>query len=199
MSLVLVVLLVLSSLTNVVGYHVIHSSSLHESPLFSVRTKRATNQISGDLLDSSYLGKEDACTLQIPIPKEKMIFLHKIIAGITLMDEKEFSRLLGLVLTHLFEDEKYRTIDSQVIVRELKQLRTDTKESQLVQFTMNGAIKNFATSQNCSIPSVNFYPPWCLLLLFFIEFIGLCIMGIITAALYIFLTADCQHCWFTVV
>jgi hypothetical protein len=199
-SLILAVFIVLSSLSNVVGYHVIHSSTLRESPLFSIRTKRAINQISGgDTIDSSYLGKGSTIGLQIPIPEEKMIFLQKIIVGIKLMDDKEFTRLLGLVLTHLSEDEKYKTIDPHVVVLVLKHLRTDTKESQFVQFALDGATKNFATSQNCSIPSVNVYPPWCLLLLMFIELIGLCIVGIIIAILSIFLTVNCgQYCWFTV-
>ncbi|MCJ7698445.1 MAG: hypothetical protein MUO73_08980 [Thermoplasmata archaeon] len=56
-SIIAVVLLVLGSLTNVVGYQSVKSTVLSDSPLFSVRTKRAINQVGGDTLTFNYLGK----------------------------------------------------------------------------------------------------------------------------------------------
>jgi len=46
-SIIAVVLLVLSSLTNVIGYQTVKSTIVNESPLFNIRIKRAINNERG--------------------------------------------------------------------------------------------------------------------------------------------------------
>ncbi len=54
-SICAMILLVLGSLTNVVGYQSV-KSTVNDSPLFQTRTQRATNQ-QRNFITSQYLGK----------------------------------------------------------------------------------------------------------------------------------------------
>jgi hypothetical protein len=55
-GIIAVVLLVLGSLSNVVGYQSATSTSTTKSPLFSIRTQKAINKGS-NILTSNYLGQ----------------------------------------------------------------------------------------------------------------------------------------------
>ena len=64
-SICAVVLLVLGSLSNVVGYQSV-KSTVNDSPLFQTRTQRATNQ-QQNIITSQYLGKGKGNLLHFPI------------------------------------------------------------------------------------------------------------------------------------
>ena len=68
LSICAVVLLVLGSLTNVVGYQSVKSTTVNDSPLFNMRTQRATNH-EQNILTFQYLGmgKENLSNSQLEI------------------------------------------------------------------------------------------------------------------------------------
>jgi hypothetical protein len=91
-SILAVVLLVLGSLSNVVGYQSIKSITVDDSLLFSIRTERATNQ-QKNTIASNYLGKGGKSYLDIPKKEIKKEYIDKIInlfIGMNVMSFDEF-------------------------------------------------------------------------------------------------------------
>ena len=123
-SICAVVLLVLGSLSNVVGYQSVKSTALNESPLFSVRTKRAINQASGDILTSDYLGKGKENLLQFPTRDNKTELLKKVIKFISKMDDKTFARFTELCIQRTRQDNTLSDTNPNEIIQMLQLLRT---------------------------------------------------------------------------
>ena len=95
-SIVAVVLLVLGSLTNVVGYQTVKSTAVNESPLFSLRTQKANNYLN-NVISSQYLGKGKDSLLQFPIRDNKTELLKTVFESIKNMDDATFQRFLVLL------------------------------------------------------------------------------------------------------
>ncbi|MBE3093907.1 MAG: hypothetical protein IMZ52_02665 [Actinobacteria bacterium] len=128
-SICAVVLLILGSLTNVVGYQSVQSSGVNESPLFFVRTKRAINQESKDTITSNYLGKGNGNLLYFPLRNNKTELLKNIFESIKKMDDATFQRFLILIKQHLREttslnDKQLHEIDNGLtVIRKQASLR----------------------------------------------------------------------------
>ena len=96
-SIITVVLLTLTSFSNVVGYQSVKSTTVNDSPLFQTRTQRATNQ-QQNILTSRYLGMELNHRMMIPIILDETETLSHIINRIRAMDEVTFHRFVNYVL-----------------------------------------------------------------------------------------------------
>lgn len=94
-SILSVVLLVLASLSNVVGYQSVKSTAVNDSPLFSLRTHRATNR-QQNLIMSQYLGKGKENQLEFPPRNNKTEIFQKFIMFTRNMDKKTFEQLIEL-------------------------------------------------------------------------------------------------------
>ena len=125
-SICAVVLLILGSLTNVVGYQSMKSSAMSESPLFSMRTQRATDQ-QRNILTSQYLGKGKENLLQFPTRDNKTELLIKAIDFINKMDEKTFARFMELCIQKVRQDNTLRDISHYEIIQALLLLKTNPK------------------------------------------------------------------------
>jgi hypothetical protein len=101
-SIAVVVLLVLGSLTNVVGYQSISSTASSESPLFTVRTKRAINQ-ELNMPPSQYLGKGIKNLLIFNVGENKGQIISTIIESIKKMDDKTYQKFLAIITQRLRE------------------------------------------------------------------------------------------------
>ncbi len=123
-SAIAVVILVLASLSPVVGYHSVKSTSVRDSPLFAVRTKRAINEES-KTLTSDYVGKGEEINILIPMRDSKVILVQKIISRINTVSEEEFNKLISLVIHHIDKSQK---VDTQAIIKALHQLRDNPDE-----------------------------------------------------------------------
>ena len=86
-SICAVVLLVMGSLSNVVGYQSV-KSTVNDSPLFSMRTQRAINMDGRRLLTSEYLGKGENILL-IPMADDKTLLYQKVINRIKIIKEQK--------------------------------------------------------------------------------------------------------------
>jgi len=75
-SICAVVLLVLASLTNVIGYQSMKSSTVGDSPLFKIRTQRVNNQHQ-NITTFQYLGLEKGNCLQFPEKDNRIESLKK--------------------------------------------------------------------------------------------------------------------------
>jgi len=118
-----VIILVLASLSPVVGYNSVESSA-KDSPLFNVRAKRAINEDS-DGLKCEYIGKGNTLSFPIPIRDSKTAKLQKVVDGISLMDDTEFNRLINLVINQMNHDNKLTKMNTRKVVIALHQLRDD--------------------------------------------------------------------------
>jgi hypothetical protein len=121
-SLCAVVLLVLGSLSNVVGYQSV-KSTVNDSPLFQTRTQRATNQQQNSII-SQYLGIGRETLLQFPFRDNRTEQLKKAINIISKMDDKTFQRFTELCIQKARQDDTLRDISRYQIAQALHLLKT---------------------------------------------------------------------------
>jgi hypothetical protein len=120
-SICAVVLLVLGSLSNVVGYQSV-KTSVNDSPLFQTRTQRATNQQQNSIT-SQYLGLGKENFLQIPLKDTKNELLKKVTKIVSKMDDKTFSRFVELLIQRIKNDENLSSTNINEIIQLLQQIR----------------------------------------------------------------------------
>src|SRR5512136_1622086 len=105
-SILAMVLLVLGSLSNVVGYQSV-KTTVNDSPLFQTRTQRATNQ-QQNILTSQYLGMEKGNLWQFPIRDSRTERIKKAINIISKMDDKTFERFTELCIQRIKQDKSLK-------------------------------------------------------------------------------------------
>jgi hypothetical protein len=125
-SICAVVILVLASLSNVVGYQSVKSTVVNDSPLFQTRTQRATNQ-QQNILTSQYLGMGKGNILYFPIRDNKTELLKKAILIISKMNEKTFARFIELCIQKTRKDINLKDVNSNEIIQLLHSLRNNPK------------------------------------------------------------------------
>ncbi len=174
-----VVLLVLGSLSNVVGYQSVKSTAVNDSPLYSVRTQRATNQ-QQNILTSKYLGMEEQNLLQIPMRDSQTESLFKVIKFISKMDDKTFAQFTILCIQKAREDITLKDIKSYEILQALNLLRINPEI----------ITDSYMKRNNHPIFTVYNWIPGCYLILYMleviisiVEFIYVYIFGMISAKL----------------
>jgi hypothetical protein len=101
-SMCAVVLLVLGSLTNVVGYQSV-KSTVTDSPLFQTRMQRATNQ-QQNILTFQYLGMGEKAVLRFPLQGNNNDMVDKLFALIHRLDTKTLERLTELCIQKITKD-----------------------------------------------------------------------------------------------
>jgi len=92
LSIIACIVLVLASLSPVVGFHSVKSNSAISSPLFNVRTKRAINEESRDIT-SDYVGKGKLWSF--PIRDSRTVLVQKFINTIRTMNKNTFDRFIA--------------------------------------------------------------------------------------------------------
>ena len=102
-SAIAVVVLVLASLSPVVGFHSVKSTSFKDSPLFSVRIKRVNNE-EQDALTCDYVGRGKICNLLLPKRDTQMETIERAINMISKMDEKTFNHFILITINKLLSD-----------------------------------------------------------------------------------------------
>ncbi len=122
-SICAVVLLVLGSLNNVVGYQSVKSTTVNDSPLFQTRTQRATNQQQNSIT-SQYLGMSKGNLLKFPYRDNRTEQLKKAIELISKMDDKTFAQFTELCIQRAKQDSTFLDTNSNEIIRTLNLLRT---------------------------------------------------------------------------
>jgi len=121
-SIIAIVLLILGSLTNVVGYQSV-KSTINDSPLFNVRTQRATNQQQNSIT-SQFLGMSNGNLLRFPSRDNRTEQLKKAIDVISKMDDKTFAQFTELCIKKARQDDTLRDLNHYEIVQALLLLKT---------------------------------------------------------------------------
>jgi multisubunit Na+/H+ antiporter MnhC subunit len=183
-STVSVILLILTSLSNVVGYQSVKSTTVNDSPLFSIRANKATNNDNNRVITSNYLGK-GLNALSFPLRNNRMEQTLKVIEIIQKMDDNEFNRLQNLILSRFYEKKNNIDIDATQLVTLLKQIKSNTKSLKII---LNNNENNTHTDEPTFMePCLNtinpipfclilwiivilFSPLWALLLLLTVDF-----------------------------
>jgi hypothetical protein len=189
-SIVAVVLLVLGSLTNVVGYQSMKSFALSDSLLFEVRTKRATNQVNVDTLTFNYLGKGKENLLRFPNRDNKTQSVIKAIDFISKMDDKTFARFTELCIKRIRQDNTLRGTNTNEIVQTLNLLRT--RSEAIINSFINRNNQNLTISEY----DITICPwfPGCVL----INILGFLLVSVIALVLFlILLPSSLQSCILT--
>jgi hypothetical protein len=141
-SAVAVVVLVLASLSSVIGYNSVELSA-KGSPLFSVRSKRATDekQVS---LTCEYIGKRTEITIPFPIQDDRTALLQKIMDIIIMMDDKTFDRFIDLVIHRFYQEDVIKKGNNEKVVALLHLFRTS---SEAINDVFDGETENDVTSE----------------------------------------------------
>ena len=151
-SICAVVLLVLGSLSNVVGYQSVKSTSTTESPLFSIRTQKAINKDS-NVLTSNYLGKGFS-EISFPLKDNRTALIQKVLDKIRTMDDKEFNRFQSLILSWFYEKQHIKNTDNVHLFNLIKQgsipkefdtanydiIKNRTKPPTYIEYTCKGVV-----------------------------------------------------------
>jgi hypothetical protein len=155
-SILAVVLLVLGSLSNVVGYQSIQSSGVNDSPLFSVRTQRATNQ-QQNIIMSQYLGKGQY-SISFPVRDNRTLLIRKVVDKIREMDNESFDRLIYNIISQINHIRTFKDIDSREVIKELRLLR-ETKSIQniIIDKDANNLMSNY-TYLYIFFPTICWFP-----------------------------------------
>ena len=149
-SICAVILLVLGSLSNVVGYQSVKSTA-NDSPLFQTRTQRATNQ-QQNILTSQYLGKGKSYNLLIlPRPYETDS-IHDIISKIQAMDDVSFQRFVGFAVEQLSKQDKLKDVTPYQLITELNKIRYNLQAYMNYTDSDKGNITRQSTPTLCWFP-----------------------------------------------
>ena len=74
-SIAVIILIVLTSFTSVVGFKTPKTASIKISPLFSIRIERAIEQIKSKIITTEYIGKEKPATIPFPTKNNTIIIV----------------------------------------------------------------------------------------------------------------------------
>jgi hypothetical protein len=147
-SILAMVLLVLGSFSNVIGYQSVQSSGMNDSPLFTVQTQRATNQRQNSIT-SHYLGKGNLWN--IPMGNNRNEQLKKAIEFISKMNEKVFAQFTELCIQKAKRDTNLRDENTNKIIQTLHLLRKNPRiiiNSFITRDTQNITSSNMNTICN---------------------------------------------------
>ena len=151
-SIIVVVLLVLGSLTNVIGYQSV-KSTVNDSPLFQTRTQRATNQ-QQNVLTSQYLGMGKGNLLQIPTKDKRIEQLKEVIQFVSRMDDKTFEQFTELYIQKVRPTPTLRDINLYEIIQALHLLKT---KPEII-------ITSFLNRNNKDLMTIDPWIPGCIIL-----------------------------------
>jgi hypothetical protein len=120
-----VIILILVSFTNVIGVQST-SDSVNESPLFRIRTIRATSENSKDALTSNYLGKGNYA-LPFPLRDNRTALIQRFVDGIRTMDELTFNRFVDFAVNQINHKNNLKVVNIEEFIKELRQIRESTQ------------------------------------------------------------------------
>jgi hypothetical protein len=98
---------------------------VNDSPLFNVRTERATNH-QQNILTSQYIGKGNANQLCIPMRDNRTELLRKAIEYISKMDDKTFDQFIESCIQKVRQDNSFDNTNNEII-QMLQLLRKQSK------------------------------------------------------------------------
>jgi len=126
-SIIAVIIILLASFSNVVGYDVFESHPLNESPLFSIRKQNALHETEEHKIISEYLGKGKNIPVMILKGSNALEKIQEVISRIKLMDDDTFSKFVDSIVHEVSQQGKNNGLKPDKIIYELYQLRSTSK------------------------------------------------------------------------
>jgi len=118
-SIIACIIILLASLSPVVGYNTVHSSAI-DSPLFAVRTKRAIDQES-DSLTCEYVGKNIRNMIFLPRRSNQIEKLSRAIDAISKMNDESFNNIVGRIVYQ----KEFINIETTEVIQTLQYMRAN--------------------------------------------------------------------------
>jgi len=179
-----VVLLILGSLSNVVGYQSV-KSTINDSPLFVTRTQRATNQ-QQNIMTSQYLGMGEENFLQFPIRDNRTGQLKKAIGIISKMDDTTFARFTEMCVQKARQNDALRDVSHYQIVQALLLLKTNPDAIINSYIIRDEQVLPKTALTYCETRTACVWGPGCLFILLFWSLIV--VLDVIFSVIYAILT-----------
>ncbi len=121
-SICAVVLLVLGSLSNVVGHQSVKSTPVNDSPFFSIRTNRATRNEDNRVITLDYLGR-GLNVLSFPLRNNNTKDNQKSIDELRTMGQSKFNRFVSYVVNLIKHKDRLKDITIKDLINGLNYLR----------------------------------------------------------------------------
>lgn len=156
-SIAVAVIIVLISFTSVIGFQTTKSKLIKDSPLFNVRTQRAINKPSKDVMITEYIGKRKTITISFPTKNTTLLLLQKVIDGISTMKDIVFSKFLNETISKLHESKIVKEKDLTTIKQLFHFLRDHPEEAKKYPFDL----KKHSYTIGCPPPTFVNTPKEC--------------------------------------
>ena len=165
-SIIAVVILVLVSFTGVVGYQTTKSATISRaSPLFSVRSKRAIDEVSKDIT-CDYVGKGEAVSFPLPTLNSRNKLIQNGLEIFRGLDEDSFNRFVEVFRNRLHNDKEVENIGN--LINSLKQLN-DTSNELISDILDDYRLENYTIfNRPCSIGVGLVWIPGCIVIPLFL-------------------------------
>jgi hypothetical protein len=162
-SIFVVVLLVLDSLSIVVGYQSMTSTSSTESPLFIMRATNAINQ-KQNIITTQYLGLGKGTLLQFPTRDNRNEPLKKILEIINEMDDKTIERFAEVCIQKIILHDSFPDMNFNAISQVFRQLK-EKPEANMNTFISenNSQTKSLILPTSAYITVCGRWAPGCIL------------------------------------
>jgi len=178
-SLCAVVLLVMGSLSNVVGYQSVKSTVVNDSPLFSVRTTRAIHQ-KENVIKSNYLGKDSDVNFFKSKIDDINSTVHRFLDMVCKMDMPEVDKLITNYMKKLSLKNEKLTVNKEMLLLNLKQIQENNFK--LTKFNFD-FVKKYLPKSSEEEPSIGNWQAGCIVSNF--------IIGVLAILALIFLLSFC--------
>lgn len=164
-SIIAVSVIIGISFTGVVGFQSV-KSDIKASPLFNIRTQRAVDRDSKDIV-CDYVGKGEPTFVTIPKRINKLEIVQKVLDIISKTDDKIFNVYLNMLNNQIQKNDKYDDVNINEVITAIHQLRGNPDRINL------NAYKNSDTTwRNEFIPTLCWFPG-CNIFLILDMFIGI--------------------------
>jgi len=154
-----IIIIVLTSFTSVVGFQTTRSTLIKDTPLFSIRSQRATNRLAKRIVTSEYIGKRKTITISFPEKNSTLLLFQKTIDGISTMNDKTFTKFLDATISKFRESSLIKEKDLPKIKQLFQFLRDHPEEAKKYPFDM----KKHSYTIGCPPPTFVNTPKECFL------------------------------------
>lgn len=154
-----IIIIVLTSFTSVVGFQTTRSTLIKDTPLFSIRSQRATNRLAKRVVTSEYIGKRKTITISFPEKNSTLLLFQKTIDGISTMNDKTFTKFLDATISKFRESSLIKEKDLPKIKQLFQFLRDHPEEAKKYPFDL----KKHSYTMGCPPPTFVNTPKECFL------------------------------------
>lgn len=154
-----IIIIVLTSFTSVVGFQTTRSTLIKDTPLFSIRSQRATNRLAKRIVTSEYIGKRKTITISFPEKNSTLLLFQKTIDGISTMNDKTFTKFLDATISKFRESRMVKEKDIPKIKQLFQFLKDHPEEAKKYPFDL----KKHSYTMGCPPPTFVNTPKECFL------------------------------------